>query len=241
MRLKEIRREKGMTQEELAEALEVELRTIQYWESSVPPIKDLLKLSAYFKVHPRIFLDENEKIPEYKLGKTGTINREKLREEVLVSIKNLSYNNVIHDVYRHIYIEYTDGMKEELLDIALSLTDIYSRLVVMLSSKEWKNLLPLDGFLNTGDYETDLDLLAMDLFSSENGIFHIAELDAVIDQMCTVCSKYYPFACLLPSRIGGYLLHLYKSNAYVIIRAQQYFICEQIFLELLSFVGKKVN
>ena len=31
MRLKEIRREKGMTQEELAEALEVELRTIQYW------------------------------------------------------------------------------------------------------------------------------------------------------------------------------------------------------------------
>ena len=57
--LKELRKEKGMTQEQLAEYLNVSGRTISRWEtgSNLPDIDILIHLSDYYEVDIRELLD----------------------------------------------------------------------------------------------------------------------------------------------------------------------------------------
>ena len=45
------------------------------------------------------------------------------------------------DIYRNIYVEFSEEMKEDLLDISLKITNIYSRLIYTMRTKEWRHML----------------------------------------------------------------------------------------------------
>lgn len=52
IRIKELRKEKKLTQKQLADILEVDFRTVSFWESETyePSIKQLIKLCVFFGV-----------------------------------------------------------------------------------------------------------------------------------------------------------------------------------------------
>ncbi len=52
IRIKELRKEKKLTQKQLADILEVDFRTVSFWESETyePSIKQLIKLCGFFEV-----------------------------------------------------------------------------------------------------------------------------------------------------------------------------------------------
>lgn len=54
LKLRELRKQRGITQEQLAFALGVSSRAIKYWEhgSRTPSVSSLLALAHYFKVSP---------------------------------------------------------------------------------------------------------------------------------------------------------------------------------------------
>lgn len=132
MKIREFCKMKKITQEKLAEDLNVDVRTIRRWESSTPSTRIILKLANYFEVFPYNLLEENEKMPEFPIGQSGSIDFAFIKKEVLVSINILSSQNVIHDIYRHTSIKYNDSMLEDLLNISLAITNIYSRYLTSL-------------------------------------------------------------------------------------------------------------
>ena len=57
MKIRELCKRKNITQEKLAEDLNVDVRTIRRWESSTPSTRIILKLANYFEVFPHNLLD----------------------------------------------------------------------------------------------------------------------------------------------------------------------------------------
>lgn len=76
--LKKLRKSLNLTQEQLAEALNIPFRTIMNWERGVrePSAKNLCMLSQYFNVHPIDLMGTS-------LGSPSIIN-----EEFMKNIKN---------------------------------------------------------------------------------------------------------------------------------------------------------
>lgn len=72
MKIREFCKMKKITQEKLAEDLNVDVRTIRRWESSTPSTRIILKLANYFEVFPYNLLEENEKMPEFPIGQSGS-------------------------------------------------------------------------------------------------------------------------------------------------------------------------
>jgi len=130
MKIREFCKIKNITQEKLAEDLNVNVRTIRRWESSTPSTRIILKLANYFEVFPHNLLEDNEKMPEFPIGQSGAIDFKFIKKKVLISINILSSKNVIHDIYRHTFIKYNDSMLEDFLNLSLEITNIYSRLVI---------------------------------------------------------------------------------------------------------------
>ena len=77
--LKELRREKTVTQEQLAETLNVSRRTVSRWEtgSNMPDLDVLMEMADYYKVDIRELLDGERK--------SGPMNHE-MKETVLLSL-----------------------------------------------------------------------------------------------------------------------------------------------------------
>lgn len=65
-RIKALRNAKGISQEELAEALNVSRQTISKWESDIvsPDINNIQSLSNYFNVRTDYIINGNEKEPK---------------------------------------------------------------------------------------------------------------------------------------------------------------------------------
>ena len=80
-----------------------------------PNTKAILKLAKYFEVLPHNLLEDGEKMPEFPIGQSGSIDFASIKKEVLISINILSSQNVIHDIYRHTFVKYNDSMLEDLL------------------------------------------------------------------------------------------------------------------------------
>ena len=241
MKLKNLREKNGITQEQLAEDLGVDPRTIQRWERGIPSLKALLVLAKYLNVYPQDLLDEDEAMPNFNIGKSGVIDFDRVKNQVLVSLTILSQGNIMNDIYRNISVEYTDEMKEDLLHISLKLTNLYARIIFGLYTKKWIDLLPVKDVVSLENIDLYFELCAIDLFHPVKGILKNPEIDNAVDELCFICNKYKPnplYTLVLPPRIGGLLIQLYTPTT---TQAQQCFVCEQIFLELLSFVGKQVR
>lgn len=85
IRLKELRQERGLNQQELALKLKTTQRNISNWENgnSEPDIQMILKMSNFFEVTVDYFLDNNDE----------TLNNENkffLENSLISLIKNLS-------------------------------------------------------------------------------------------------------------------------------------------------------
>lgn len=74
MKIRELCKRKNITQEKLAEDLNVDVRTIRRWESSTPSTRIILKLANYFEVFPHNLLEDNEKMPDFPIGQSGAID-----------------------------------------------------------------------------------------------------------------------------------------------------------------------
>lgn len=59
LKLRELRKQRGITQEQLALTLGVSSRTIKHWEhgSRTPSVFSLLALARYFKVSPEWLME----------------------------------------------------------------------------------------------------------------------------------------------------------------------------------------
>lgn len=80
--LKELRKEKGLTQEKLAEYLNVSGRTVSRWEtgSNMPDLDLLIQLADYYEVEIRDLLDGERK--------NGKMNKE--MEETIMKVADYS-------------------------------------------------------------------------------------------------------------------------------------------------------
>lgn len=245
MKIREFCKRKNITQEKLAEDLNVDVRTIRRWESSTPSTRIILKLANYFEVFPHNLLQDNEKMPEFPIGQSGAIDFKFIKKEVLISINILSSKNVIHDIYRHTFIKYNDSMLEDFLNLSLEITNIYSRLVFLLNSKEWLNQLHYRINYSCFDYELQLKLLANDLFYPDKGLFNNSEINNLAEKVCNTCNKYKfnpLYGIYLPSDIEGFLINAflsYKSDT--ASQLHQTIVCEHILLGLLNYVGNKIH
>ena len=94
--LKEVRKEKGVTQEQLAEKLNVSRRTVSRWEtgSNMPDLDLLMELADYYEVDLREMLTGerksedpvNKEIEETVLQVAEYSNAEKQRDTMIVRI-----------------------------------------------------------------------------------------------------------------------------------------------------------
>ena len=127
--LKELRKEKGLTQEQLAEEFYVSSRTVSRWEtgSNLPDIDILIGLSEYYNVDIRELLDGERKgmameqqdketilkAADYTAAETGKLMR-MMRIIFLIGILTF----ILYAVLRFLGLNDTGGITEIIADFS---------------------------------------------------------------------------------------------------------------------------
>jgi len=134
--LKELRKEKGLTQEQLAEVLNVSGRTISRWEtgSNMPDISMLVEIAVFYDVS----------IPEMIDGERKSENMDKETRETAAAMAKYSHNEVKMG-------------KQKIAGILMSAFGIFvmlSALLIFPSDSSWGSIYTSIGsiFLVTGLY-----------------------------------------------------------------------------------------
>ncbi len=114
MFFKELRKEKGLTQEQLAESFGVSRRTVSRWEtgSNMPDLDILIEMSDYYEVELRELLDGERK------GK----KMEKELEETVLKVADYS-NDVKQRITRNMHFLFIGGLAAAVLHLILVFTD----------------------------------------------------------------------------------------------------------------------
>ena len=161
--LKDLRREKGITQEQLAEELGVSGRTISRWETgnNMPDISLLVEIAEYFDVSiPEII--KGERKSEYmkeeakEVAETMSDYAKAEKEELVKSIRNMSFIGLaallvymvlnITGVYdRNNFLRYAYGISEALIYVTVLMFPLYttgllSKLRISRSNYIFKNI-----------------------------------------------------------------------------------------------------
>ena len=142
--LKELRREKGITQEQLAEELGVSGRTISRWEtgSNMPDISLLVEIAGFFDVSiPEIIKGERKseemKEEEKEIAETMSDYAKTEKEKLVKSIRNMSIIGLIAlivymvmretSIYdRNNLLRYTYGISEALIYVTVLMFPLYT-------------------------------------------------------------------------------------------------------------------
>lgn len=155
--LKELRKEKGITQAQLAETLNVSARTVSRWEtgSNMPDISILVDIADYYDISiPEITNGErkseimNEE--ERKIAKTmsdyATTEKEKIFKEMkiqsIMGVCALVLYWILHETDAYIYsdaLEKLTGYCETLVSVSVIMMAAYTTgSLSKLRSKSWK-------------------------------------------------------------------------------------------------------
>ncbi len=142
--LKDLRKEKGITQEQLAEKLGVSGRTISRWETgkNMPDISLLVEIAEFFDVSiPEII--KGERKSEYMKNETKEVAEtmsdyaKAEKEQLIKSFRNMSIIGLIAllvymvlretGVYdRNIFLQYTYGISESLIYVTVLMFPLYT-------------------------------------------------------------------------------------------------------------------
>ena len=155
--LKELRKEKGITQAQLAETLNVSARTVSRWEtgSTMPDISILVDIADYYDISiPEIINGErkseimNEE--ERKIAKTmsdyATTEKEKIFKEMkiqsIMGVCALVLYWILHETDAYMYsdaLEKLTGYCETLVSVSVIMMAAYTTgSLSKLRSKSWK-------------------------------------------------------------------------------------------------------
>ena len=142
--LKDLRKKKGITQEQLAEKLGVSGRTISRWETgkNMPDISLLVEIAEFFDVSiPEIIKgerkSENMKNETKEVAETMSDYAKAEKEQLIKSIRNMSIIGLIAllvymvlketGVYdRNIFLQYTYGISESLIYVTVLMFPLYT-------------------------------------------------------------------------------------------------------------------
>ena len=142
--LKDLRKEKGITQEQLAEELGVSGRTISRWETgkNMPDISLLVEIAEFFDVSiPEIIKgerkSENMKNETKEVAETMSDYAKAEKEQLIKSFRNMSIIGLIAllvymvlretGVYdRNIFLQYTYGISESLIYVTVVMFPLYT-------------------------------------------------------------------------------------------------------------------
>ena len=161
--LKDLRREKGITQEQLAEELGVSGRTISRWETgnNMPDIGLLVEIAEYFDVSiPEIIKGERKsedmKEEAKEVAETMSDYAKAEKEELVKSIRNMSIIGLaallvymvlnITGVYdRNNLFRYAYGISEALIYVTVLMFPLYttgllSKLRISRSNDKFKSI-----------------------------------------------------------------------------------------------------
>ena len=161
--LKDLRREKGITQEQLAEELGVSGRTISRWETgnNMPDISLLVEIAEFFDVSiPEIIKGERKsedmKEEAKEVAETMSDYAKAEKEELVKSIRNMSFIGLaallvymvlnITGVYdRNNLLRYAYGISEALIYVTVLMFPLYttgllSKLRISRSNYIFKNI-----------------------------------------------------------------------------------------------------
>ena len=161
--LKDLRREKGITQEQLAEELGVSGRTISRWENgnNMPDISLLVEIAEYFDVSiPEIIKGERKsedmKEEAKEVAETMSDYAKTEKEQLVKSIRNMSLIGLaallvyfvldVTDVYdRNNLLRYAYGISEALIYVTVLMFPLYttgllSKLRISRSNDKFKSI-----------------------------------------------------------------------------------------------------
>ena len=161
--LKELRREKGITQEQLAEELGVSGRTISRWEtgSNMPDISLLVEIAGFFDVSiPEIIKGERKsedmKEEAKEVAETMSDYARAEKEQLVKSIRNMSIMGLIAlivymvlnvtGIYdRNNLLRYAYGISEALIYVTVVMFPLYttgllSKLRISRSNYKFKSI-----------------------------------------------------------------------------------------------------
>jgi transcriptional regulator with XRE-family HTH domain len=142
--LKDLRKEKGITQEQLAEELGVSGRTISRWETgkNMPDISLFVEIAKFFDVSiPEIITgerkSENMKEETKEVVETMSDYAKAEKEQLIKSFRNMSIIGLIAllvymvlretGVYdRNIFLQYTYGISESLIYVTVVMFPLYT-------------------------------------------------------------------------------------------------------------------
>ena len=161
--LKDLRKEKGITQEQLAEELGVSGRTISRWETgnNMPDISLLVEIAEYFDVSiPEIIKGERKseemKEESKEVAETMSYYAKAEKEQLVKSIRNMSIIGFaallvymvldVTGVYdRNDLLRYTYGISEALIYVTVLMFPLYttgllSKLRISRSNYKFKSI-----------------------------------------------------------------------------------------------------
>lgn len=114
MFFKELRKEKGLTQEQLAQRLRVSRRTVSRWEtgSNMPDLDILIEMSDYYEVELRELLD----------GERKDEKMDKELEEAVLKVADYS-NEEKQKITRRMHVLFIGGLLAAIVYLVLLFTD----------------------------------------------------------------------------------------------------------------------
>lgn len=179
-RIHELRKINGLTQLELAAALNVDARTIQRWESEFPTIPDILCIASYFNVSFDELLYDYESFPEFTIGKTGSINKEAISKRINKLVQICTQGDDFYNVMVDKSMQIDESTRHVIIDYSVDLTDFFSRFSITLNNSHLntiaQTLVEKYKCIKSHDDLLPYQLLSRDFFTPRIGLIQNREL-----------------------------------------------------------------
>lgn len=147
-KLKMLRKEKKLTQEELAEKLNVSRQAITKWETSggIPDIENLKQISNFFNISIDELVKEEKNVEIEEVKKYSYIEELKIdhSKHYDINICQIEELNLLKNTEEKVKIQLSSDTKENIKDVLnIKFDDLYNKLDIDITSNE-KNIKSTD-------------------------------------------------------------------------------------------------